>query len=149
MPKTTVSTIGFTRTTAEGFFERLLKSGVKRVLGAEPASTDPLPSPEPPAPRADAAPEPAAPPEPLASDEPAAGALSMDAVQAVLDDMVRPALQADGGDITLVKIEDDSVHVRLVGACGSCPSAVMTLRVGVESVLREEFPAMKELVQVW
>ena len=74
--------------------------------------------------------------------------LSLEAVQEVLDDMVRPALQGDGGDITLVKIEDNNIFVQLVGACSSCPSSTMTMRMGVEALLREEFPAMKELIDV-
>lgn len=92
-----------------------------------------------------------APPEPTA---PSAGsttgesAFSKAAVQAVLDEMVRPALQSDGGDITLVKVEDNDVHVRLVGACSSCPSSTVTMKMGVERLLREEFPQMRELVQV-
>ena len=74
--------------------------------------------------------------------------LSLEAVQEVLDDMVRPALQGDGGDITLIKIEDNNIFVQLVGACSSCPSSTMTMRMGVEALLREEFPAMKELIDV-
>ena len=72
----------------------------------------------------------------------------MDAVQEILDDMVRPALQGDGGDISLIKIEEQNIYVRLVGACNTCPSAVMTMKMGVEALLREEFPSMKELIQV-
>jgi Fe-S cluster biogenesis protein NfuA len=62
--------------------------------------------------------------------------------------MVRPALNADGGDITLVKIEHGNVYVRLVGACSSCPSSIMTLRMGVERLLQDEFPDMGDLIQV-
>lgn len=76
------------------------------------------------------------------------GGISFDAVQEILDDMVRPALQGDGGDITLLKVEDDSIYVRLVGACSTCPSSIMTMKMGVEALLREEFPTMQELVQV-
>jgi len=76
------------------------------------------------------------------------GALNAAAVQAILDEMVRPALQSDGGDIALVKVEDNDVHVRLVGACSSCPSSTVTMKMGVERLLREEFPQMRELVQV-
>jgi Fe-S cluster biogenesis protein NfuA len=75
-------------------------------------------------------------------------ALSAAAVQAVLDEMVRPALQSDGGDITLVKVEDNDVYVRLVGACSSCPSSTITMRMGVERLLTEEFPQMRSLIQV-
>ena len=76
------------------------------------------------------------------------GAFSAAAVQAVLDEMVRPALQSDGGDITLIKVADNDVHVRLVGACSSCPSSTVTMKMGVERLLREEFPQMRELIQI-
>ena len=74
--------------------------------------------------------------------------LTPENVQEVLDDDVRPALQMDGGDIELVKVEDDNIYVRLVGACSTCPSSVMTMRMGVENLLREEFPSLKELIEV-
>ncbi len=74
--------------------------------------------------------------------------LSRENVEAVLDEQVRPALNADGGDIELVKIEDGNVFVRLVGACNSCPSSVVTMRMGVERMLQDEFPDMDELIQV-
>ena len=72
--------------------------------------------------------------------------LTLEAVQEILDEDVRPALQMDGGDISLVKIEDNNIYVKLVGACSTCPSSVMTMRMGVENLLREEFPSMKELI---
>ena len=74
--------------------------------------------------------------------------LNPENVQEVLDDDVRPALQIDGGDIELVKVEDENIYVRLVGACSTCPSSVMTMRMGVENLLREEFPSLKELIEV-
>jgi Fe-S cluster biogenesis protein NfuA len=73
--------------------------------------------------------------------------LTYDEVWELLDDMVRPALQGDGGDITLIKVEDNDVHVRLTGACSTCPSSIMTMKMGVEALLREEFPQMRELIQ--
>jgi Fe-S cluster biogenesis protein NfuA len=76
------------------------------------------------------------------------GELSHAAVEAVLDELVRPALNADGGDIRLVDIRDGDIYVKLVGACGTCPSSVMTMRMGVERLLQEEFPDMGELIQV-
>lgn len=60
----------------------------------------------------------------------------------------RPALQADGGDVELVDVKDGVVTVRLTGACGGCPMASMTLKMGVERVVREEVPEIKELVAV-
>lgn len=74
--------------------------------------------------------------------------IAYQAVQEILDDMVRPALQGDGGDITLIKVEDNNIYVKLVGSCSTCPSSIMTMKMGVEALLKEEFPAMRELVQV-
>ncbi|MBT3169717.1 MAG: NifU family protein [Candidatus Cloacimonetes bacterium] len=69
-------------------------------------------------------------------------------VQEVLD-KVRPALQADGGDCELVNIREDGViEVRLQGACGSCPMATLTLKAGIERVLKEELPEVKEVISV-
>lgn len=61
---------------------------------------------------------------------------------------VRPSLQADGGDIELVSVEEDgTVKVRLTGACGSCPMSIMTLKQGVETYLKKMIPEVKEVVQ--
>ncbi len=69
-------------------------------------------------------------------------------VQEVLE-LVRPALQADGGDVELVDVPDDGiVSVRLTGACGSCPMSTMTLKMGIEKTLRDKIPEVKEVVQV-
>lgn len=69
-------------------------------------------------------------------------------VKKVLD-MVRPALQADGGDVELVEVtEDGVVKVRLVGACGHCPMSTMTLKMGIERTLKEKVPGVKEVVSV-
>ena len=68
-------------------------------------------------------------------------------IESVLD-MVRPALNADGGNVELVDVQDGVVKVRLTGACGSCPMSTMTLRQGVERVLRAEVPEIKELIAV-
>ena len=61
---------------------------------------------------------------------------------------IRPALQADGGDVELVGVEDGVVQVRLVGACNGCPMATMTLRDGIERVIMEEVPGIKQIVSV-
>ena len=61
---------------------------------------------------------------------------------------IRPALQADGGDVELVDVNDGVVKVRLVGACGGCPMATMTLKAGIERVLKEEVPEVQEVVAV-
>lgn len=58
---------------------------------------------------------------------------------------VRPFLQADGGDIELVDVDGNSARVRLTGMCAGCPSAHMTLYVGVETALREEIPEFETL----
>ena len=63
--------------------------------------------------------------------------ISKQQVEAVLG-RVRPFLQADGGDIEVVDVKGNSVDVRLTGTCASCPSAPMTLHVGVELALRQE-----------
>jgi Fe-S cluster biogenesis protein NfuA len=68
-------------------------------------------------------------------------------VEATLD-KIRPSLQADGGDIELVSVNDGVVSVRLTGACGSCPMSVVTLRMGVEKLLKKEVPEMTRLVAV-
>ena len=61
---------------------------------------------------------------------------------------VRPALQADGGDVELVDVKDGVVILKLTGACSGCPMAAMTLRDGIERVLREEVPEVKEVVSI-
>ncbi len=71
-----------------------------------------------------------------------------DKVMAVLDE-IRPALQADGGDMELVEVTKDGVvKLRLVGACGTCPMSQMTLKMGIEKRLREKLPEIKEVVAV-
>ncbi|HPE88609.1 MAG TPA: NifU family protein [Spirochaetia bacterium] len=61
---------------------------------------------------------------------------------------VRPSLQADGGDIELVSVSDQGkVTVKLKGACGSCPMALMTLKQGVEAYLKKVLPDVSEVVQ--
>ncbi len=67
-------------------------------------------------------------------------------VEAALN-QIRPSLQADGGDVELVDISPDGiVKVKLTGACGSCPFAMMTLKAGIERVLKKEIPEVKEVV---
>jgi Fe-S cluster biogenesis protein NfuA len=65
--------------------------------------------------------------------------IAKERVQAVLD-RVRPYLIADGGDIELVAVDGNSAAVRLTGVCARCPSAHMTLHVGIEMALRREIP---------
>ena len=61
---------------------------------------------------------------------------------------IRPALQADGGDVELVDVEDGVVKVRLTGACASCPVATVTLKQGIERILKEQIAEVKEVVAV-
>ncbi|MEE8358203.1 MAG: NifU family protein [Candidatus Hydrothermarchaeales archaeon] len=65
-----------------------------------------------------------------------------------LIDKIRPNLQADGGDIELVSIDDGVVKVRLTGACGHCPMSQMTLKLGVEAFLKENLPEVKSVESV-
>ncbi|MFC1594735.1 NifU family protein [Candidatus Omnitrophota bacterium] len=62
---------------------------------------------------------------------------------------IRPALQADGGSVELVEVTDDGiVKVKLTGACGGCPMSQMTLKMGIERVVKQEVPEVKEVVSV-
>ncbi|TKJ39631.1 MAG: hypothetical protein CEE38_00920 [Planctomycetes bacterium B3_Pla] len=64
-------------------------------------------------------------------------------------DAVRESLQSHGGDVELVGIEDDNtVKVRLQGACQGCPGAAMTMKMGIERILKEKVPEVKEVVAV-
>lgn len=84
------------------------------------------------------------------SPEPVEGGLelNLENLEEIFDDFIRPGLQADGGDITLERIEGMDIYVKLTGACSSCSSSVMTMRLGVEALLREEFPQMGELYDI-
>lgn len=69
-------------------------------------------------------------------------------IEEVLE-LIRPQLQADGGDVEYVDVSEDGVvSVRLTGACGSCPMSTMTLKMGIERILVEKVPGVKEVVQV-
>ncbi|MBI4282965.1 MAG: NifU family protein [Chloroflexi bacterium] len=68
-------------------------------------------------------------------------------VEAALN-KIRPALRADGGDVELVDVKEGVATVRLTGACGGCPMSTMTLRMGVERVVKAEVPEIKELVAI-
>jgi Fe-S cluster biogenesis protein NfuA len=63
-------------------------------------------------------------------------------------DKIRPSLRADGGDVEFVDIEDGVVKVKLTGACGGCPMSQMTLKMGIERLLKKEIPEVKEVVAV-
>ena len=70
-----------------------------------------------------------------------------DKIETALD-KIRPTLMADGGDVQLVDVKDGVVTVRLLGACGGCPMATMTLRHGIESKLKDQVPEVKEVVAI-
>jgi Fe-S cluster biogenesis protein NfuA len=74
-------------------------------------------------------------------------ALTNENVEKVLNEM-RPYLMADGGNVELVELDGPIVRLRLQGACGSCPSSAMTLRMGIERRLKEMIPEMAEVEQV-
>jgi Fe-S cluster biogenesis protein NfuA len=63
-------------------------------------------------------------------------------------DSIRPALMADGGNVELVDVENGIVKVRLQGACGTCPSALMTLKQGIEVRVKEDVPEIQEVEAV-
>lgn len=62
---------------------------------------------------------------------------------------IRPALMADGGNVELVEVSEDGVvKVRLTGACGGCPMSQLTLKMGIERILKKEIPEVKEVVAI-
>lgn len=75
------------------------------------------------------------------------GETTKEKVEAVLA-RIRPALQADGGDVELVDVSEGVIKLKLTGACSSCPMSTMTLRMGIERALRAELPEIKEVVAV-
>lgn len=68
-------------------------------------------------------------------------------VEEILD-KIRPALVRDGGNVELVGVDDGTVKVKLVGACAGCPMSTMTLKNGIERILKQEVPQVKEVVAV-
>jgi len=73
--------------------------------------------------------------------------MDREAIEKVIQDDIAPKLAADGGGIELLDVTDDNtVVVKLTGACGCCPFSMMTLKSGVEAVLKRKFPELKEVV---
>jgi Fe-S cluster biogenesis protein NfuA len=70
-----------------------------------------------------------------------------DKILAVLDE-IRPALQADGGDVEFIDFHEGIVTVRMMGACGSCPMSMMTLKQGIEARLKAKIPEVLEVQQI-
>ncbi|AKU92799.1 NifU family protein [Vulgatibacter incomptus] len=69
-------------------------------------------------------------------------------IRAIIEDEVRPAVAMDGGDITFERFQDGVVYVYMMGSCSSCPSSTATLKMGIESRLREEIPEVVQVVQI-
>jgi Fe-S cluster biogenesis protein NfuA len=69
-------------------------------------------------------------------------------IRQILDDEIRPAVAMDGGDITFDKYQDGVVYLFLQGSCSGCPSSTLTLKMGIESRLREIIPEIKEVVSI-
>ena len=61
---------------------------------------------------------------------------------------IRPSLIADGGNVELVEVNDGTVKVRLTGACAGCPMSTITLKMGIEKILKQEVPEVREVVAV-
>jgi len=61
---------------------------------------------------------------------------------------IRPALQADGGDVELIEVNEGVVKLKLKGACSGCPMSTMTLKHGIERVLKEQLPEVKEVIAI-
>jgi len=68
-------------------------------------------------------------------------------VEAVLE-QIRPALEADGGNVELIDVKDGVVSIRLTGACSSCPMSTMTLKMGIERLLKQKIPTVREVVSI-
>jgi Fe-S cluster biogenesis protein NfuA len=82
------------------------------------------------------------------TDAAAGGDIDLDLLEATLE-YIRPALQADGGDLILLGVEDEGrVNLQLVGACGGCPMSTMTLTAGIERILRDRVPGVTEVVAI-
>ena len=70
-----------------------------------------------------------------------------DKVEEILN-KIRPVLVNDGGNVELVEVTDGTVKVKLVGACAGCPMSTMTLKNGIERILKQEIPEVKEVIAV-
>lgn len=74
-----------------------------------------------------------------------AGEIDIAKLEATLD-YIRPAVQMDGGDIVLLGVDDGTVSLQMVGACGGCPMSMMTLKAGIERILKDRVPGVEEVV---
>lgn len=73
--------------------------------------------------------------------------IDLDALQETLE-YIRPALQADGGDLILLGVDGGTVNLQMVGACGGCPMSTMTLTAGIERILRDRVPGVMEVIAI-
>ena len=74
--------------------------------------------------------------------------IAKEKIESILE-KVRPSIQADGGDVELINIREDNViEVRLKGTCNGCPMATLTLKAGIERLIKEELPEVKEVIAV-
>jgi Fe-S cluster biogenesis protein NfuA len=69
-------------------------------------------------------------------------------IQLIIEEKIRPALQMDGGDIEFIEMDGNKVKVQLKGACHGCPSAAMTLQMGVLRMLKAEIPEIEDVVSI-
>jgi Fe-S cluster biogenesis protein NfuA len=80
-------------------------------------------------------------------EQPSQEPIDLEVLEATLE-YIRPALQADGGDLILLGVEGGRVNLQLVGACGGCPMATMTLTAGIERILRDRVAGVTEVVAI-
>ena len=73
--------------------------------------------------------------------------VDLEILQSTLE-YIRPALQADGGDLVLLGVKGGRLNLQLVGACGGCPMSTMTLTAGIERILRDRVPGVTEVVAI-
>ncbi len=78
----------------------------------------------------------------IKSNEPAEGGVDELRLAETLD-YIRPAIQADGGDIVLLGVDNGTVKLQMVGACGGCPLSMMTLKAGIERILKDRVPGVE------
>jgi len=81
------------------------------------------------------------------TDEAQSADIDLDLLNETLE-YIRPALQADGGDMILLGVKEGKVTLQMVGACGGCPLSTMTLTAGIERILRDRVPGVSEVVAV-
>ncbi|MCR4315815.1 MAG: NifU family protein [Planctomycetes bacterium] len=74
------------------------------------------------------------------------GEVTLEALEEFFTRSIRPVLIQDGGNITLIDVRNNRLYVRLQGACGSCPSSQMTMQMGVERMVKENFPSIQAVV---